>query len=546
MINQLQLANTFNEWRITTNDLIGVANDLKEGNLQTTGTITIDNLNGYRNNVAINVATGTIRGDGGLLSNTGAVGSIKNDRLQNNSITINWNNPQVGLSSNTINLGQAIFLNVTNLVTNVNDTSTSNIASANVVNTVHVVAMFANAVGNYSTARVNAVSDSTNAAFVLANTTSGTLSSLSNTITNTSFTAVAAYNHANTRYSANGGTISGDVSITGNLSVLGNTTLITANTLSVTDPLIYLAANNYSSDLVDIGFIANYVNATGANVHTGLYREHADKMYYLFQGYDQEPFNNHLGALSNNMSLAVLNANVRTSNILLNGINVTSWLTAAFDTANIAIANVNFVNTEASAAFSQANIAAANVNYVNTMAVAAFTTANIAIANVTYANAMAIYANGVALYANSNALFNIAGQAGRTFTGNLTATGVFADQFGNLRLSYSTTTAATARTLRRGDIANLVLMATNTSGTQSNTYVPEATFVPGDSIILYNNTSTAQTIRPNLAVVKVLLANSSTANSHFGATRNVNANSVVTLYCIAANTFVLTGVGAIE
>lgn len=535
MINQLQLANTFNEWRITTNDLIGVANDLKEGNLQTTGTITIDNLYYYQNNVAINVATGMFRGDGGLLSNTGAVGSIKNDRLQNNKITIDWNNPQIALSSNTINLGQAVFLNVTNLSTRVNDLSTANIASANAVNTVYVVATFANAIGNYSIARVNAVSDSTNSAFVLANTTSTTLSGVSNTLTNTAFIAIAAYDHANTRYSANGGTISGDVSITGNLSVLGNTTLITANTLSVSDPLIYLAANNYASDIVDIGFIANYVNATGANVHTGLYREHADKMYYLFQGYDQEPFNNHLGALSNNMTLATLNANLRTSNILLSGINVTSWLTAAFDTANIAIANVNFVNTEASAAFSQANIAAANVNYVNTMAISAFTATNSAFgaANAAFANA-------------NNSLSNVSGQSGRTFVGNLTATGTFTDQFGNLRLSYSTTTAATARTLRRGDIANLVLMATNTSGTQSNTYIPEATFVAGDTIRLFNNTSTAQTIRPNLAVVRVYLANSSTSNSHFGATKNVNSNSVVTLYCVAANTFVLTGVGAID
>ena len=86
MINQLQLANTFNEWRITTNDLIGVSNDLKEGNLQTSGTLTIDNLNGYNDGIALDIVTGMYRGDGGLLSNTGAIGSILNDRLQNLSL----------------------------------------------------------------------------------------------------------------------------------------------------------------------------------------------------------------------------------------------------------------------------------------------------------------------------------------------------------------------------------------------------------------------------------------------------------------------------
>ena len=549
MINQLQLANTFNEWRITTNDLIGVSNDLKEGNLQTSGTISIDNSGGYNNNIALNVKSGMYRGDGGLLSNTGAVGSIKNDRLQNNSITINWNNPQVALSSNTINLGQAIFLNVTNLATRVDDTSTSNIASANVVNTTHVIATFANAIGNYSIARVNAVSDSANAAYVSANSTAASLLTTSNTLTNTAFIAIAAYNHANTRYSANGGVINGQVTITGDLIVAGNSSFVNTNTLNVADPLIYLAANNYVSDVVDIGFVANYVNATGSNVHTGVYREHTSKEYYVFEAYDKEPNNNHIDPAGNNFTLAMLNANVRTSNILLNGQNTTAWITAAFNTANIAIANVNFVNTEASAAFSQANIAAANVNYVNTMAVAAFSTANIALANVTFANAVAIYANATAIAAFGNAnnsLANVAGQTGRTFVGNLTATGTFTDQFGNLRLQFSTTAGGSARTLRKNDIANLVLMATNTSGTLSNTYIPESTFLPGDTITLYNNTSTAQTIRPNLAVVRVILAGSATANSQVGATRNVNANGVVTLYCVAANTFVLSGTAAIE
>ena len=136
-------------------------------------------------------------------------------------------------------------------------------------------------------------------------------------------------------------TITGNLSVVGAFSVSGNTTIVNAENLRVSDPLIYLAGNNYTSDIVDIGFIGNYVNATGSNVHTGLYREHADKMYYLFNGYDAEPANNHIGALSNNMTLAVLNADLKTSNLNLGGVNAITWITSAFAKANAALPNTS-------------------------------------------------------------------------------------------------------------------------------------------------------------------------------------------------------------
>ena len=162
---------------------------------------------------------------------------------------------------------------------------------------------------------------------------------------------------ANTKVSSSGGTITGDLAITGNLNVSGNTSFISVQNFRVDDPLIYLAANNYVSDIVDIGFIGNYVNATGANVHTGLYREHEDKMYYLFQGYDREPANNHIGALSNNMTLAVLNADIRTSNLVLFGANAQQFIISSFAQANTAL-------TTAGAAFNKANATTYTSNVV--------------------------------------------------------------------------------------------------------------------------------------------------------------------------------------
>ena len=116
-------------------------------------------------------------------------------------------------------------------------------------------------------------------------------------------------------------TITGDLTIVGNLSFSGNTSFTNVTTIITNDPLIYLANNNLS-DIVDIGFIGQFQNATGSNVFTGLYREHVDKMYYLFSNYDKIPENNHIGALANNMTLAVLNADIRTSNISLAGANL--------------------------------------------------------------------------------------------------------------------------------------------------------------------------------------------------------------------------------
>mgnify|MGYP006276630127 CR=1 FL=1 len=83
------------------------------------------------------------------------------------------------------------------------------------------------------------------------------------------------------------GYFDGSVSISGNLVVSGNITTTNVSSVIISDPLIYLAGNNYSSDLVDIGFAGNY-NQGGTNKHTGLFRHASDDTYYLFKGLTQE------------------------------------------------------------------------------------------------------------------------------------------------------------------------------------------------------------------------------------------------------------------
>jgi len=102
--------------------------------------------------------------------------------------------------------------------------------------------------------------------------------------------------------------IDGSLAISGNLTVLGNTTTINVETLNISDPLIFLAANNYSSDVVDIGFVGNYND--GAVRHAGVIRHAGTKEFYVFDNYDGEHFDNTIDIANSSFRVANLNANL--------------------------------------------------------------------------------------------------------------------------------------------------------------------------------------------------------------------------------------------
>lgn len=104
-------------------------------------------------------------------------------------------------------------------------------------------------------------------------------------------------------------TIDGDVQISGNLTISGNVTSVDVQTLNVADPLIYLAANNYTSDVVDIGFVGNYYDGATQR-HAGVYRHAGDKQFYIFDNYDQEPTANVVNPADPSFRLATLHANL--------------------------------------------------------------------------------------------------------------------------------------------------------------------------------------------------------------------------------------------
>lgn len=104
-------------------------------------------------------------------------------------------------------------------------------------------------------------------------------------------------------------TVDGDVEISGNLVVLGTETIINVETLNIADPLLYLAGNNYTSDVVDIGFVGNY-NDGSTNRHTGVFRHAGTKEFYVFDNYELEPSNNVIDIANNSFRVATLNANI--------------------------------------------------------------------------------------------------------------------------------------------------------------------------------------------------------------------------------------------
>jgi uncharacterized protein YoxC len=82
-----------------------------------------------------------------------------------------------------------------------------------------------------------------------------------------------------------GATFTGDVTvetnmlIEGNLTVSGTSTTINATDLAISDPLIYLAAEQYTEDVLDVGFLAatGEVGGTEAShLHSGLFRDVSD------------------------------------------------------------------------------------------------------------------------------------------------------------------------------------------------------------------------------------------------------------------------------
>jgi hypothetical protein len=103
-----------------------------------------------------------------------------------------------------------------------------------------------------------------------------------------------------------------DLTLSGNLTVQGTTTTVSATNLEVTDSLIYLSADQYDTDTVDIGIFGAYGDANAGHFHTGIVRDASDAKWKLISG-ASEPTGNVIDfatATYDNLKLATVEPTV--------------------------------------------------------------------------------------------------------------------------------------------------------------------------------------------------------------------------------------------
>lgn len=135
--------------------------------------------------------------------------------------------------------------------------------------------------------------------------------------------------HAQNVHSING-YYEGNIEVGGDIIVTGNLVTVNVSSVTVSDPMIYLAGNNYSSDLVDIGFVGNY-NDGSTNRHAGVVRHAATDQFYAFKNYTPEPDTNTINIADPSFVLADVNAYLISGGLVSNS-------TAVAITANSTLA----------------------------------------------------------------------------------------------------------------------------------------------------------------------------------------------------------------
>jgi hypothetical protein len=190
-----------------------------------------------------------------------------------------------------------------------------------------------------------------NAAFGASNTAT-LLNDGVNTTQNAS--VAAAFTRANNSLNANTGgvvggattfsanlTVNGDTSISGNLFVSGNTVSISSSSIVANDTMIILGLNNYSADILDIGFAGHYND--GTNAHSGLIRDFGTKEWYLFKGYTPDiGGTNNVNLADGSFTVDTMNANLKApANVSVKGIDLLVYSNTMFNTANAAFVRAN-------------------------------------------------------------------------------------------------------------------------------------------------------------------------------------------------------------
>ena len=387
---------------------------------------------------------------------------LKYSTVTDTPVSLNVGEPAYSYSSNTLYIGtpgsdgaiaiggrfyldqQQIIFNTANAAFETANNSTKANAAFDHANSAFEVANSAAIAANTPSHVANSAASYANSAFAAANTadakavTAGSYANSAFVHANSGFDAAntadakavtagsyansaflhanSAFTRANNSLNANtGGTvtgtvvITGDLDVTGNLVITGNTITQNVTTLNIADPLIYLAANNYSSDIVEIGFAANYYDGSTQR-HTGFFREASNKEFYIFDNYDKEPDANLIDINDASFRIATLHANLKSQSVTLNGQDLQTYVDNAYAAANTADSKAVSAGSYANSAFVHANSGFNAANTADSKAVSAGSYANSAFEAANTADAKAVTAGSYAnsAFAHANAAYNTA------------------------------------------------------------------------------------------------------------------------------------------
>ena len=269
---------------------------------------------------------------------------IGNNRITDGEVT----GPKLGLNS----IGANNFTSAAN--TYISSAATTNPAVVAAFNAANAAFASANTIDGVNVTQNTNITSANNTAVAafLASNTATLLNDGVNTTQNAS--VAAAFTRANNSLNANTGgvvggattfsgnlTVNGDTSISGNLFVSGNTVSISSGSIVANDAMIILGLNNYSADIIDIGFAGHYND--GTNAHSGFIRDFTTKEWYLFKGYTPDiGGTNNVNLADGSFAIDTMNANLKApASVAVKGIDLLVYSNTMFDTANAASIRAN-------------------------------------------------------------------------------------------------------------------------------------------------------------------------------------------------------------
>ena len=291
---------------------------------------------------------------------------IGNNRITDGEVT----GPKLGLNS----IGANNFTSAAN--TYISSAATTNPAVVAAFNQANAAFASANTIDGVNVTQNTNITSATNtaAAAFLASNTATLLNDGVNTTQNAS--VAAAFTRANNSLNANTGgvvggattfsanvTINGDTAISGNLFVSGNTVSISSGAIVANDAMIILGLNNYTADIVDIGFAGHYND--GTNAHSGLIRDFGTKEWYLFKGYTPDiGGTNNVNLADGSFAVDTMNANLKApASVAVKGIDLLVYSNTMYNTANAAsIRANNSLNANTGGAITGAVAVRSNLN----------------------------------------------------------------------------------------------------------------------------------------------------------------------------------------